>query len=99
MASEKYTVVIRNNNTLEERSYEVRCEWSGPYIWTDGNFSCDCNRHLFFSVAGEEDPDDNYPCGQHAYSVIKAILPDGSEVMIDCEDAVAKETSTQTVES
>lgn len=24
------------------------------YLWEDGNYSCDCNRHLFFQRAGGE---------------------------------------------
>jgi len=39
------------------------------YQWTDGNYSCDCNRALFFArAAGDESPADP-PCGEAAFLV------------------------------
>lgn len=42
-------------------------------IWADGNFSCNCNRHIFFEGAGDESEDDgeefDHPCGDGEYSV------------------------------
>ena len=39
------------------------------YLWSEGNFACDCNRALDFSRAvGEAEPDDP-PCGETAYSI------------------------------
>lgn len=38
------------------------------YIWSEGNFSCDCNRHLFFQRAIDAE-ERAYVCGQDKYSV------------------------------
>jgi hypothetical protein len=47
-------------NPGEERPND--CGWSG------GNYSCDCNRALFFARAkGEPDPD--FECGESRYTV------------------------------
>lgn len=38
------------------------------YIWSEGNFACDCNRELFFAdAAGEEEPEGK--CGDDAFSI------------------------------
>ena len=38
------------------------------YMWSDGNYGCDCNRALFFArYRGEEELD--FECGEGAYSV------------------------------
>lgn len=52
-------VYIRQVSTGEVRVYRsheiaINGQWS-PFIWEDGNLSCDCNRFLFFKTAGEED--------------------------------------------
>jgi hypothetical protein len=40
-------------------------ELAADYMWTEGNYSCDCNRRLFMARAlGEPEPEDpNNPCG------------------------------------
>lgn len=88
-------VLIRHNPTGEERWYTD--EWSfnhpketreeslflGEFVWTDGNFSCDCNRALLFARAeGQPDPD-NRECGDSEYTAVKAVLDDGTEVELD----------------
>lgn len=40
----------------------------GTFIWSDGNFACDCNRAMFFADAKGE-PDPNVECSHGAYSV------------------------------
>uniref|UniRef100_A0A6M3LKE5 Uncharacterized protein n=1 Tax=viral metagenome TaxID=1070528 RepID=A0A6M3LKE5_9ZZZZ len=69
-------VTIRDNKTGEERTYESYCIWDEDsqcpctFIWEEGNYSCDCNRKIFFGQAmGEEYDDDETPCGDNAYSV------------------------------
>lgn len=38
------------------------------FLWSDGNFACDCNRAMFFAHAGG-DPDPSVSCGMALYSV------------------------------
>lgn len=45
-----------------------------PFIWAEGDFSCDCNRRLLFHRAqGVELDDDDTPCGDGRYLVRCAI--------------------------
>lgn len=37
----------------------------GVYLWSDGNYGCDCNRHLYFT----DWADDDVPCGEEVYRV------------------------------
>lgn len=67
---------IRNNGTGEIRQSKEKIMWDEKngcpliYIWKDGNFSCDCNRKLFFADAGNEDISmEDAPCGEGKYSV------------------------------
>jgi hypothetical protein len=54
----------------------------GDYPWRDGNFSCDCNRGLFFARAKGEDPEWNaFACGDGRYRVEKIVrVSDGQQV-------------------
>lgn len=68
-------VEVRNNATGEVRVDKTHA-WeddeigSSEYIWSEGNFSCDCNRSLFFarSAGGKPDPSEA-TCGDDAFSV------------------------------
>jgi hypothetical protein len=84
-----YDVLIRKNATGEIRRRKIDDLWDDVslYLWTEGNFGCDCNRHLDFERAADHDPGDDWPCGELAYTVIKAILPTGQEIAIDEEIA------------
>ena len=79
-------ITIVKNATGETRVYTddtpgaaLGCE----YMWTEGNFSCDCNRHIFFERAVGNTPDDDRPCGETAYTVPHIELPDGVFIEID----------------
>lgn len=74
----KIVALIRKNKTGEIREYKDEVWWdhNEPYddypndfMWSEGNYSCDCNRHIFFNNKkyGEEDWD--CPCGEELYSV------------------------------
>jgi hypothetical protein len=57
-------------------------EWS-PYVWEEGNFSCDCNRGIFFEQVSPVIEDDagplEHPCGEGRYRVEQIIdLRDGA---------------------
>lgn len=88
-----YEVEIRRNADGVTRRYRMSSDWPSDsdcpeFWWTEGNGGCDCNRALFFKAAGGEDnEDDDTPCGETLYTVTKAILPDGREIRIDGEPA------------
>jgi hypothetical protein len=68
-------VRIRNNATGEIREWRMNQvmidgdDYPNTFIWKDGDFSCDCNRSVFF--AQSIDGDDKYTdeCGNGAYAV------------------------------
>lgn len=63
-----YFVDIRRNEDGVVHRYTDDLPWEDDYIWSEGNYSCDCNRALFFARAvGEED--ENVSCGDSAYSL------------------------------
>lgn len=43
-------------------------DYSGIFVWEDGNYSCDCNRSLFFNRS-KGLPDGNGKCGHTKYRV------------------------------
>ncbi len=71
----KIIAEIRKNDTGEIREYET-CEilmndedYPNPFNWSENNYSCDCNRRLFFDRAGGGDEDWNTLCTCGAFSV------------------------------
>jgi predicted dehydrogenase len=72
----KIIALIRKNKTGEIREYKDELYWGNwyqdeepsTYIWEDGNYSCDCNRYLFFQRVKNEN-EDNEECGDELYSV------------------------------
>ena len=88
-----YTVFIENPETKEVREFKGDWElWeddpSGKdgliFIWTDGNYSCNCNRALFFaSVKSEKDP--NVSCSCKPHWKIKLVHEDGEILVNDFE--------------
>jgi hypothetical protein len=38
------------------------------YIWTEGNYACDCNRHIFFERFWDREPDDR-ECSDGRYLI------------------------------
>jgi len=69
-------VYIRRNSDGLIRCYE-ELDWHEdseyPYfIWSEGNFACDCNRYLFWCRAADEPESEDGPehrCGYERYSV------------------------------
>ena len=68
---------IRKNSTGEVREYptEETFGWSddapGRYMWEMGNFSCDCNRHIFWLRSGGNDTEaaTEVGCSEGKFSV------------------------------
>ncbi len=84
------TVQIRRNSDGAIRSYVDKYDWDDGWIWTEGNFSCDCNRYLFFARAAglsedQVDKDDPNQCGDEAYS-IKVTATDGAVLYDEWDD-------------
>jgi hypothetical protein len=78
-----YTVRIRNNATGEIRhSRPYDFEFS-HFWWTEGNFSCDCNREQEFRRGGNEDDLEETRCSDGRFSVLDATFEDGKVIDID----------------
>lgn len=74
MAEALEIAFIRNNKTGEVRrsvsKRDPEYDDNVEFMWTDGNYGCDCNRALFFArAAGDDEPD--IDCGEEAYSVLR----------------------------
>lgn len=72
-------VFIRRNSDGVERHFDD-LTWHGDFIWSEGNFACDCNRGDFFAFAAGEDADRE--CGHGDFSVRIETL-DGVELYRD----------------
>lgn len=53
---------------------------NAEYMWTDGNYGCNCNRQLFFARARGEAEDNELICGQGWFLV--QVWADG-ELVVD----------------
>ena len=80
----KIDVHIRKNETGEERVYCDDTEWLDRgectaeagvcWMYEEGNYSCDCNRELFFERARGNDPDlDDVRCSDGRFTVTKIV--------------------------
>lgn len=59
---------------------------TAQFCWQEGNFACDCNRHMFFEEAdGRED--DDIPCSHGLYIVPALVWDDGQVMMVDLVEA------------
>jgi hypothetical protein len=78
-----YSVRLKNNETGETFLHSVDLEWTGDFWWTDGSMRCDCNRErAYFEYKGIEPPS-YIPCGDQKYSVIEAIMDDGTTISLE----------------
>ncbi len=80
---------IRKNDTGEIRVRQDQIWLSDddvpdPYIWEDGNYSCDCNRRLFFARANGDEEDWDSGCGEGEYSA--RVFYKGERVYSDFEE-------------
>ena len=73
----KPRIEIRQNETGEVRTFVDNHDWEEPpdgdreFLWGEGNYSCDCNRELFFlRVKNEDEPlGEESRCGIERFSV------------------------------
>lgn len=94
----KYRTCIRNNFTGEERIDLDEFDWKDEhgflFMWTEGNFGCDCNRELMFALCkGELAPDRS--CGSTGFSILWAEREDGTRLKVDAAQSLANGPSPQ----
>lgn len=66
-------IILRKVESGEEVSFveDHVSELSALWMWQDGNYSCDCNRELFFERAKGKDPDlDEVWCSEGRFEVV-----------------------------
>jgi hypothetical protein len=80
-----YRVAIRNNTTGETRIHVDSFDWddAADYLWTEGNFCCDCNRALLFARAGGDPDPKCRQCGHDAFSALYVELPSGERIELE----------------
>ena len=63
---------------------DEQCIFSAmEYQYTDGNYSCDCNKSSFLARAYQQEEPADVPCGETmTLRRLTAIRPDGSEMVI-----------------
>ena len=64
--------IPRPDDTAEDIRHMVH------YMWTEGNWSCDCNR---FDFMGFEEPEEGFPCGDTVNLVSLRIEGDPACIM------------------
>ena len=71
----RVAVQIVNKSTGEVREYET-CEFlrygevtPSHFAWSEGDYSCDCNRRIFFARAAAEDEDWEQGCSDGQFGV------------------------------
>jgi hypothetical protein len=82
-------VHIRKVETGEVRVYESKqYVWDEEegwdyYLWSEGNYECDCNREVFFEYAGNEEKEnsDSPPCSSGRYVIDKIVKRDTGDVI------------------
>lgn len=78
-------IKIKRNSDGVVREYKDEYPWDETmeYLWSEGNYGCDCNRALFFSRAvGDDDPDRE--CGYTEFSI--EILDDNGKLLYSEDD-------------
>jgi hypothetical protein len=89
MAKLQLEVTLRKNETGEVRVFKCvdddQFKDAIVFSWTENNFSCDCNRSLFWSDYSDEDEneDDEYPCGDTKFTLLKLYLPELGETLYE----------------
>ena len=73
-----YTAIITDKTTglTATKKFSEDWDWGTDFAWSEGNYSCDCNRGIFFGVDSE--------CGNERFTV-KIIEED--KIMYYEEDA------------
>jgi hypothetical protein len=92
-----FDLVMRDNKTGETKTVRMDDRWyeHSFWMWTEGNFCCDCNRGMFFYGNNED-----YPCGAYwrttqergtqRFPVFSVKFPDGTAQLIDPYEEIQK---------
>jgi len=76
------TVKIRDNSTGEIVNHADTGSFEDgefqDFLWSEGNYACDCNRSLFFARAKGVEDDPDRECGEEQYGI--RIICDGTIV-------------------
>jgi len=74
-SSVEIIVQIRDNQTGEMREYRTEDLMEegesvpNDFIWSEGNYACDCNRLLFFLRANDEEEPKEMVCGDSRFTI------------------------------
>lgn len=71
--------------TFYDETFDPDPDSGSEYNWTEGNFSCDCNRALFFGLLIGE-VEHGRDCGEDRFTVLTAVCDDGQIITIDSEE-------------
>lgn len=88
----KINVTIRDRNTDVVRVFADDYDWTDGdhtivYMYRDGNYSCDCNRSIFFARAvGENGLEQAVECGEGRFVV--ETITDQSKGRVIYEDSL-----------
>lgn len=83
----RFRIALRKNATGEIRVFDDDFDSVSAleFMWRDGNYACDCNRHLYFerardgfTEADEESVWVGASCGDGRYTVLYAECPNGA---------------------
>lgn len=87
----KVHAVLRKDGVMRTFSSDIDQDNIGGVIfnWTEGNYSCDCNRGDFYARAGGE-PDPDLPCG-HSCIELVALFLDNELLFVDPYSVVIKQ--------
>lgn len=72
-------IEIQDTRTGEVRVHREDSEWDlggYEYQWGCGNYSCDCNRSIFFDRAGDNSMEGEIVSGETRYAVL-GVTPAG----------------------
>jgi len=82
---------ITDTKTGETREYDAgEVHEAIEFLWNEGNYSCDCNRAIFFDVAGGGDGNPEQQCGLERY-IVKLVSDDGEIILDETESSEAQE--------
>jgi hypothetical protein len=86
------TVILERVSDGQRANHAYEGPWSDTedFMWSDGNFGCDCNRQIFFERALGLEPSVDPACGDSAYRVVS--VTDEAGKIVYAEDAESQRT-------